>query len=142
MNIILESGVALGRAPATVSDGEADSGRKLQRRRSAAIRPTEFTCLTRAEPHLLIRAVLSVGALFSLVVAAYAASNRYRELAKVPCGELERRGIPKGDLVTEVSKILLEEVTPPSRAPGPFLRCPQAMGQSGYGGGIVPLSTH
>ena len=134
MNIILESGLAHGRAPASVRDGEAD-----QRLRGAATRLTGFNCLTKAEPHLLIRAALSVGALFSLVIAAYAASNRYRELAKVPCAELERRGIPRGDLVTEVSKILLEEVIPPSRAPG---LCPQAMGQSGYDRGIVPLSTH
>jgi hypothetical protein len=48
-----------------------------------------------------------VGALFYLVVAAYAASNRYRELAKVPRGELERRGIPQGDLITDVSRLLL-----------------------------------
>ena len=118
MNIILKSGFALGRAPATVRDSEADSGHKLQRRRGAATQSTEFTCPTRAEPHLLIRALLSIGALFSLVVAAYAASNRYRELAKVPRGELERRGIARGDLITEVSKILLEEVTPPRRVAG------------------------
>ena len=108
MNIILESGFALGRAPAPVRDSEADSGRKVQRRRGAATRPIEFTYPTKAEPHLLIRALLSVGALFSIVVAAYAASNRYRELAKVPRGELERRGIPRGDLITDVSRILLE----------------------------------
>ena len=126
MNVILESGFALGRAPASVRDGEADNRGKLQRLRGAASQPAEFNCFTRAEPHLLIRAVLHVGALFSLIGAAYAASNRYRELAKVPRGELERRGIPKGDLITEVSKILLEEVTPPSRAPGLILLCPQA----------------
>lgn len=108
MNIILESGFALGRAPAPVRDREADSGRKVQRRTAAATRPNAFTCLTKAEPHLLIRAILSVGALFDIVVAAYAASNRYRELAKVPRGELERRGIPRGDLITDVSKTLLE----------------------------------
>ena len=117
MNIVLESGFALGRAPATVRDGEADSGRKLQRLRGAATRPAEFTCLTRAEPHFLIRALLSVGALFTIVVAGYAASNRYRELAKVPRGELERRGIARGDLITECFKILVEDVTPPSRVP-------------------------
>ena len=101
MNIILESGFAQGRAPATVRDGEADSGRKLQRLRGAATRPA-------AEPHLLIRALLSVGAFFTIVVAAYAASNRYRQLAKVPRAELERRGIARGDLITDVSRILLE----------------------------------
>jgi hypothetical protein len=109
MNIILESGFAQGRAPATVRDGEADSGLKLQRLKGAATRPTDFTCLTSAEPHFLIRALLSVGAFFTIVVAAYAASNRYGELAKVPRGELERRGIARGDLITECFKILVED---------------------------------
>ena len=107
MNIVLESGFALGRGLASGRGGEAYSGGKLQSLGGAPTRPDEFNCLTRAEPHLLIRAVLSVGALFSLVVAAYAASNRYRELAKVPRCELERRGIPQGDLITEVSRLLL-----------------------------------
>jgi hypothetical protein len=118
MNIIVNSGFALGCAPATVRGTEADSGRKLQPLRGVATRPAEFTCLTRAEPHLLIRALLNVGAFFSIVVAAYAASNRYRELAKLSRGELERRGIARGDLITECSKILLEEVIPPRRLPG------------------------
>jgi len=108
MNIVLESGFALGRAHASARGGETDSGGKLQSLGDAATRPAEFTCLTRAEPHVLIRALLNVGDFFSLVGAAYAASNRYRELAKVPRGELERRGIPRGDLITDVSRTLLE----------------------------------
>jgi hypothetical protein len=109
MNIILETGLAPGCAPATVRDGEPNSGRKFQSLRGAATRPAQFTCLTRAEPHLLIRALLGVGAVFSIVVAAYAASNRYREFAKMPRGELERRGVAGGDLVTHVCSILSQQ---------------------------------
>jgi hypothetical protein len=124
MNIILEPGLRHGCAPASQRKGEADCGRKLlQGSKGASTRPTDFNLFAKAEPHLLIRAVLSVGAFFSLVVAAYTASNRYRELAKVPSGELLRRGIPQGDLITEVSKILLKEVAPPSRASGLILQC-------------------
>lgn len=98
------------RSPAIIIDGEADSAHKAQRLRGAAIErvPVEDDCLTPAEPHLLRRAVRSVGAFLSIIVAAYAASNRYRQLAKVPRAELERRGIARGDLITEVSRILLE----------------------------------
>ena len=108
MNIILGSGIVQGRAPAVVNDGQADGGRRPKRLTGTATGPSDNTCLTPAEPHVFMRAVLSIGAFFSIVVAAYAASNKYRQLAKLPRAELERRGIPRGDLITDVSRMLLE----------------------------------